>query len=402
MKNKEIIKQDGFGNGIIKEEKVIFVEKGLEGDIVDLKIVNDKKKFSNAIIEKMVKASEQRCEPNCEYYEKCGGCNLLHQKYEHQLKFKDQLVKETFERNGYSDVKINTIQSANQFNYRNKITLHVENNEIGLYQSKSNDLVKINKCVLVDDKINNIIAKLSKIDLEHIFQIVVKTLNEDVIVLLKIDKKVNLNNVVQALKEENVSIFGSYKDKIKQLSGKTTLYNTINEMKYKISPSSFFQVNNNITAKLYNQIKEYASGGNNLLDLYCGVGTIGLYLASSYTNVIGIESVRSSYLDSIENKKLNNVSNIKFINNKCENYINEDVNFDTIVVDPPRNGLEDKTIQFILKNNPKKIIYVSCNLNTLMKNLKELSSVYNLLEVSSFDMFPNTNHVESVCVLSRK
>lgn len=402
MKNMTITKQDGFGNGLIKEEKVIFVENALENDVVDIKITNEKKKYSNAIIEKIVKASNQRQEALCEYNNKCGGCKLLHQKYEYQLKYKENLVKEAFIRNSYNDVNFREIEYGDEYNYRNKITLHVEDGKIGMYELKSNKLVNIKKCLLVNESINEVIEKLNTIKLENVSQVMIRLLDDNVNVLFKLEKKLSLTSIVDVLKGKNINIFGLYKNTVKQVSGNDNLYKTIDEFKFKLSPLSFFQVNDDVTCKLYNRIKESAKSGVNLLDLYCGVGTIGIYLSENYKNVIGIESINSSYLDCIYNKKLNKISNIRFINDKCENYEGKDIKFDTIVVDPPRVGLDDNTINYLLKSNASKIIYTSCDLNNLMNNLKLLNTKYNVVEVSTFDMFPNTTHVETVCVLDRK
>ena len=179
---------------------------------------------------------------------------------------------------------------------------------------------------------------------------------------------------------------------------------TIGDYKYYVSLKSFFQVNTNVTKKLYDKVKELANLDNeNLLDLYCGTGTIGIYLASDANKVLGIEISKDSISDAMKNKKLNNVKNIEFICGDVAKAISK-VNFnpDVIVVDPPRAGLDFKTREFLNNSNAKRIVYVSCDPMTFTRDLNELKDKYNIKEITPFDMFPNTYHVENIAVLYLK
>ena len=190
----------------------------------------------------------------------------------------------------------------------------------------------------------------------------------------------------------------------KVVTKKDYIISIIGNKKYKISKDSFFQVNPSITEKIYNEIRNNIKklNSNNVLDLYCGTGTIGIYIADLVDKVIGIEVVSDAIEDARYNKKINNIDNIIFKLGKVEDKIKEiDINIDAIIVDPPRIGLHKKVIEVINKIKPKNIIYISCNPNTLVRDLKLLENAYNIEHIKPYDMFPNTYHVECVCVLNR-
>ena len=179
----------------------------------------------------------------------------------------------------------------------------------------------------------------------------------------------------------------------------------MNELLFKISPSAFFQVNTFGAIKLYDQVKEYANltGKETILDLYCGTGTIGLYLAEQAEKVYGIEINEEAIKDANENKKLNNIKNAEFYSLNANQFLEKITEkIDVLIVDPPRGGLDKKTIDSSLKLNPQKIIYVSCDVATLARDLNILKEFYNIKEITPVDMFPNTYHCESVCILERR
>ena len=399
MNNKLITNQDSFGNGIIKEDKVIFVEKGLPNDIVDINIVKDKKTYANGVITNVVSASSQRRVVDCPYYNKCGGCNLLHQKYEYQLKYKENKVKETLNRALNIELNYKPINYRNEYNYRNKVTLHVKNNSLGLYKVKSNDIVKVEECLICDKSINEIISKLQGIKLTNIDEVVIRKYDNGLGILFKLIGKYDFTKIVSLFSDCN--IYSLYKEEFNVINEPHDLYMQIGGYKFKASILSFFQVNDSVVYNMYEQIKGYAGSGNRLLDLYCGVGSIGIYLANNYKNVTGVEVVKSSYEDGIDNVELNGLTNVYLINKEAKNFDSED-DFDTIVVDPPRMGLDSETIDFIVRKKPKKVVYTSCDVNTLARDLKILNESYVIKEVAMFDMFPNSFHVETVCVLERR
>ena len=356
---------DHYGRGITKiDNKICFVENAMIDDDVEVNITNEKKNFNECTIKKFNKMNPNRVENICPYYQKCGGCNILHMNYEDQLKFKEEKVKNIVHKYLKDlDIKINDIvRSDDQFHYRNKITLHRKDKKIGLYNKNSNDVVAIDNCLLLDNQLN----------------MNLKNINDYLI--MRTNGKEILNDI-------NDSIIC-----------------TIGDYKYYVSLKSFFQVNTNVTKKLYDKVKELANLDNeNLLDLYCGTGTIGIYLASDANKVLGIEISKDSISDAMKNKKLNNVKNIEFICGDVAKAISK-VNFnpDVIVVDPPRAGLDFKTREFLNNSNAKRIVYVSCDPMTFVRDLNELKEKYNIKEITPFDMFPNTYHVENIAVLYLK
>ena len=326
---------------------------------------------------------------NCPYYDKCGGCDLLHLSYIEQLKYKENKVKEIIKK--FSGLEcINNIVSSKQFNYRNKITLQVKNS-IGYFQKKSNDIINIDNCLLVDNKINEIINKLKKIDVSDVKKIVVRVTNLESMVVFygKINLKIDLD-------VDTIII----NDKV--FKGNGYIREEINDFKFIISPTSFFQVNNIGMINIYNKVLEYVDGGN-VLDLYCGTGTIGIYVSKKANKVLGIELNKEAIKDALINKKLNNINNIDFISGDVGTILSENkFKADIVIVDPPRAGLDNKSIDNIIKIRPRKIIYVSCDPVTLARDLNILKEKYDIIEITPFDMFGNTYHVECVCLLKIK
>ena len=386
----KIEKLDHFGRGIAKVNNMpIFVENSLINEEVEILITKEKKNYMEGVVIDYIKKSPLRVESNCPYYAKCGGCDLLHLSYDEQLKYKENKVKEIIKK--FSGLEcVNNIVSSKQFNYRNKITLQVKNS-IGYFQKKSNDIINIDNCLLVDNKINEIINKLKKIDVSDVKKIVVRVTNLESMVVFygKINLKIDLD-------VDTIII----NDKV--FKGNGYIREEINDFKFIISPTSFFQVNNIGMINIYNKVLEYVDGGN-VLDLYCGTGTIGIYVSKKANKVLGIELNKEAIKDALINKKLNNINNIDFISGDVGTILSEN-NFkaDIVIVDPPRAGLDNKSIDNIIKIKPKKIVYVSCDPVTLARDLDILKEKYDVIEITPFDMFGNTYHVECVCLLTIK
>ncbi len=397
-KSYKIEKLDHFGRGIINiDGKTIFVENAYIGDEVCVEIIKQKKNFSIARVKEYVKYSDLRKKDYCKY--SCGGCDILELLYKEQLKFKEDKVQDILKRYLKEDIKVNKIIYDKDLNYRNKITLHVKNNKIGLYKKESNEIVEISNCSLVDDKINKLIDRLrlfiSK-NPNNISEIIIKTTyyNEAMIIF----NGEIANKLV--LKEFNdiESIF------INDLCLKNRfIKDRIGEYDFYLSKDSFFQVNKFNTVNLYNEVKRLIKERhiNDVLDLYCGVGTIGIYISKYVKNVIGVEVVEDAICSAYENKKLNNINNIEFRCCKVEDCINEFKDIDLIIIDPPRSGLSKSVINSIVTINPRYIIYVSCDIMTMVRDLNLLNDNYQINEFTPVDMFPNTSHCESVCILER-
>lgn len=396
----EISNLDNFGRGIGRiNNKIIFVKNALPNEIIELKIIKDKKNYSEGIVERYIKLSNKRINPKCPYFEQCGGCDLMHISYDDQLVFKQQKIENIMKNLNIKPKKI--VKCDNIYCYRNKITFHV-NEKLGLFAKESNNIIEIDKCLIANENINNIIPELKKLNLSNIKKIICKNINNQLMIIIESSKEPTINS---SLKELCSIIIHKYNNKYKIIHKRNTLIATINNKKYQISPDSFFQVNLNITEKLYNKIKEYCAllKSDQVLDLYCGTGTIGIYISDIVKKIIGIEINKDAINDAIINKNLNNINNIEFIANDVEKVINTiPMKPDTIIVDPPRSGLSKKTIETIIKIKSNNIIYVSCDPMTLARDLNILKSNYTITELIPFDMFPHTHHVECLTVLNLK
>jgi len=371
----KIIDYDHLGRGIAKiNNKTVFVNNALKGEIVDIEIIKDKKNYSEAIVKNIINKSNNRNNPACKYYKVCGGCDIMHLNYEEQLRFKQEKIKNIITKYLNKTIQINTIiPSDKQYNYRNKITLQVKNNKIGLFKQKTNDLIEIKNCLLVDDEINNILPTL-------------KANNNTKQIIIRKGKNIALskiNNVNEFDTNENVSI-------------------TLDNITFLVKNNSFFQINNYVTTKLFRHILEICQPIYNkkILDLYCGSGTISLFLAKHCKHITGIEINKEAIICANENKKTNKIDNATFFCQDTSKYPIKEY-FDIIIVDPPRSGLNNQIIEQIIKIKPETIIYVSCDPLTLIRDLKILNQHYNIKHITPFDMFPNTHHIETVTLLEK-
>lgn len=407
MKYK-IEKLDHEGRGIIRDGKIVFVENALPGELIEYKILKEKKNLVEAEAIDIENESIDRCKPNCKYYKDCGGCNLLHMKYESTLKFKENKVKEIMDKFLGEDVKINKIlYSKNNTNYRNKATFHVDN-KIGYYKNNSNEIIEIDECNIVDKGINEILKSIKEnISLHNIYEIIIRKskYTNDSMVILKINNKTDENQIIKTLKDKVTSIILYQNKKYKTIYGQNKLVEKMNDFVFQMSEDSFFQVNTEMSIILYEKVLDYINPNkdDNVLDLYCGTGTIGIFISRYCKKVTGIEINESAIRNAIENAKLNNIQNIEFICKDSSKAVLELKNeYDKIIVDPPRAGLDKNTIEFLKRSNTKRIVYVSCDPVTLARDLNLLKENYNIEEITPVDMFPHTHHVENVVLLSNK
>lgn len=405
MYKVEISKFDHQGRGIGKiNNKVIFVSNALPEEIVDVDIVIDKKKFYEGEVKEFLKTSSKRVEPICPYFDKCGGCQFLNLKYIDSLDYKQNKVEEIMNKYVDMNFKINSIVSCdNSLYYRNKTTFQV-NDDIGFYKEKTNNLIPIDKCYISDTKINDIYKIIKdNISLTNIKQIIIRATKKpkEIMVIFKINGYIDKNNILSLLKDRVNSIY--INDEL--IYGKSKIIEKLCDKYFYISPNSFFQVNTLQAEKLYNKAIEYANITKNdiVLDLYCGTGTIGIIASSNAKKVIGIELNKDAIKDANENKKLNNIENIEFYAGDVGKILNKNnYNPNIVIVDPPRAGLDNLAINQILNIRPERLVYVSCDLMTLARDLKILSEHYNILELTPVDMFPYTSHVECVSLLQLK
>jgi len=398
IKKMEVLDINHQGYGIIRiDNRVVFVKNVIPGDVVDIEIIKNYKNYSLGEVVNYVEQSSEHNDVKCKYYDLCGGCQISHIKPKSQLGFKRDKIVNIFKKYLKFDIKPEII-SVNKYCYRNKVVFHVEDNEIGFYEEGTNNLIPINKCLLLDDRINELIELFYKLDLTYVEKIMVRTTSKEVMVVFYgyIDKVDVLKDKVDSIILINI--------KEKLLYGKSYIKEEINGLKFIISYDSFFQVNTEAMIKLYDKVVEYAdlTKDDSVLDLYCGTGTIGIYLSKYCKDVLGIEIVDNAIKDANINKELNNIENISFVCGDVGRLINNDYKQDVLIVDPPRSGLDKKTRKVILDNEYKRIVYVSCDPMTLVRDLSELSVKYDIKKVCLVDMFPNTYHVESVVLLELK
>lgn len=362
----KIYDMDHFGRGIARiDNKVCFIPNTLIDEEVDIEIIKDNKRFYEGKVIKIIKESPKRVKPLCKYYGECGGCSLMHMNYESQLEYKVNKVSNILKRYAEIDMPLTIEKCDNEFNYRNKITLHSKNNISGLYKKGTNEIINVDKCVICNEVINNKI------------------------------KNVNYTSetIIRTNEQNDAIITGQKEDFIKEING----------IKYKLNINSFFQVNDNVCVKLLDYVNTNIYENDKVLDLYCGVGTFTLSITNKAKEVLGVEVSDSSYKNSLENLELNSISNVEFKHSKVENITEEITNYyDTLIVDPPRSGIDNKTKEQIIKSDINKIIYISCEPITLARDLKELKEQYEIKSIKLFDMFPQTEHCETVCVLERK
>ena len=385
-------KLDHFGRGLgYVLGKIIFVPNLLPNEEALVKVVLDKKSFMVGEIIKLIKKSDDRIDSKC-YYENCG-CMVKSLNYSKTLEFKKNKVIDILKRySNLDNVVKEIIPSEKIFGYRNKITLKVKGDKIGYFKNGSNELIEINRCEIASDKSNEIILILKKCDLSKVREVTIKDFG-DVMIIIKGDMN------IECLKPLADSIYMN--DRL--VYGKDNIIANLGEFKFYVSKDSFFQVNMDVAFKLYNKVLEYLgkNKSESVLDLYSGTGTISLFLSKYFDEVTGIEINEEAVRCANLNKKLNGVNNVKFICGDVSKKVNN-LNVDNIVVDPPRSGLSVAGINDILKISPKKIVYVSCDPMTLARDLKLFEEQYEVAQVTLFDMFPWTYHVESVCLLLRK
>ena len=449
-KNKEYIVdivdigQGGVGIGKY-EGFTVFVDGGLVQDKIKVKITKSKKNYAVGDIVEIIEKSPFRVERKCsESLRQCGGCQIQELDYQKQLDVKTNEVKQVISRIGkLDDVVIHdTLGMEHPFRYRNKAQFPIQKKDnmpvIGFYKKKSHDLISTDECIIqheVNDKIIKIIKtyiraynvsiydeKTHKGLLRHLVTKVGFTTGEVMIVLVANGKKLPyLKELASVLKEnipgfktlvvnvntqktnvilgrENIVVYGD---------GKINDY--IGELVFEISPLSFFQVNPVQTEVLYNKALEYANLGENdtVFDIYCGIGTISLFLAQKAKKVYGIEIVEDAIKDAKRNAKINNMDNVEFYVGKAEEVVpkmyKEGKRANVVVVDPPRKGCDEKVLDTIVSMEPDRVVYVSCNPSTLARDLAYLNERgYKCHEIQPVDMFPHSVHVENVAWLSKE
>lgn len=434
---------NGFeGEGIAKIDGLtVFVPGSIKGEKCEILIVKVLASHAYGKIVNIIEKSENRKESDCATYKRCGGCSLRHMTYEHTLKLKRQVVQNLVNKGLKEKVEVlETIGMENPYNYRNKAQYPVGLNsdgqpEVGVFAQRTHTIIPIQTC-LIQTEISQKIAKTiidfvkekniqvyneenQKGLLRHIVIKVGKYTNQVMCILVVNDSKFDqeqelvkllcekypgIKTIVKNINNKNTNVILG-KENI-NLYGNGYIEDKLGEYTFKISPMSFYQVNPVQAEILYTTAINQANLDKNdiLFDLYCGIGTIGIF-ASKYVNkVYGIEIVPQAIEDAKENAKINDVKNIEFICGDVEVAFDELINKEKIVpsaiiVDPPRKGLDNKTVENIAKIQPAKLVYISCNPATMVRDLAKLEEIYNIKTIQPVDMFPWTNGVESITIL---
>ena len=431
------------GNGVARVDGfAIFVEGALPGELLEIKILKVLKNYGYGKIVNIIKPSQDRAVEPCGIVKKCGGCQLQHMTYEAQLRYKTQQVKDALERiGGFKGIEVkDTLGMGKPWNYRNKAQFPVGFDgdvKVGFYRSGTHEIVDTDNC-LIQDETNVQIVKIIK---DYIKEYKISIYDEEknqglirhivtrkgfttgevmIIIVANGDKLPNIAELAKAFKEKVTGfkslILNVNKQRTNVILGNSNrviygtdyIFDYIGDFKFKISPHSFFQVNPEQTKVLYGKALEFAglTGGEIVIDAYCGIGTISLFLSQKAKKVYGVEIVAPAIDNAKENAALNNVENVEFLLGESETVIPElykqGIKADVLVVDPPRKGCDEKLLETIVKMQPERVVYVSCNPATLARDLKYLGeNGYEIREVQPVDMFPWTVHVECVCLLVR-
>lgn len=451
IKNKEyvvdIIDNGAEGEGIAKIDNfTIFIPGAIKGEKVKILVVKVLSSHAYGKLLEIIKKSRNRVECDCSTYKRCGGCTLRHIAYQETLNIKRNNVQNLVNKSKNKDIKVlETIGMGIPYQYRNKAQYPLGINkkgqaEIGVYASRSHEIIPMDNCA-IQHKISEQIAKFiyyfikdNNISIydektgKGLFRHIVIKLGvqtdeimcilvingkefprEDELVTMLIRefpkiktivKNVNVKNTNVILGKENINMYGN---------GYIT--DILGDYKFKISPMSFYQVNPIQTELLYNKAIEMSgleeAKMNTAFDLYCGIGTIGIFLSKYVDYVYGIEIVPEAIEDAKENAKINKINNIEFMVGDVEFALSEliekrKLNPDIVFVDPPRKGLDKNTIENLLKIKPKKIVYISCNPATLVRDINLLEDLYETKEIQPIDCFPYTSHVETISILNFK
>ncbi len=396
MKTK-IEKLDDYGRGIcFIDNKITFVKNALIGEEVEIEIKKEYSKYNEAIVTNYITKSKSRIENDCPYYNQCGGCHLRHMNSKEEELFKINKVKNVIKK--FSKLEIEpTYISVNESNYRNKVSLKVKNKEIGYFAEKTHHLIKIDNCKLIEEQFNNIIKKLYEFNIINGSIIMKTNYNQEIVIMIN-----TLDTITIPDNLEEHKVLGIVLNK-KIIKGEGDLIDIVNKTYYQIGYNSFFQINRDVTSKLLENLNNDFAPSKNTLDLYCGVGTIGLSLHKKIENIYGIELVKSAIYNAYKNSKINKIYNTSYHLGKAEELTDKlNIKFDTVIVDPPREGLDKITIQKVLDINPKQLIYMSCDVHTLARDLNILKDQYEIKDIKCYNMFPRTYHVECLVTLCRK
>ena len=422
------------GEGIGYDHGVpVFIPGALMHETVDVKITQEKEKYKTAKLIRVIRKSKDRVEPECRYCDSCRACTLMHLKYERQLNYKKQTLKQALKKYADIDMPVSIIKNDNIYHYRNKFKLPfgMEKGKIvtGMYESERGRFVPIEDCIIQEEVLEKvrkqILDIMNKYKLkaynertrEGYRSLIMRTFNNKIALVFVVGDNTDLEPMLSDLTriEEVSSIYYSVNTNKKYINalendlvhvfGKNCLNARINDLKLVFTPKSFFQLNTRQAEVLYDEaVSLIDENDEEVLEAYCGVGVMSLMAARKAKHVTGVEIVPDAIDNAKKNARYNKIDNVDFVvgdSGSVMEEISKEKQLDCLIVDPPRTGLDEKMINSILNSNAKKLIYVSCNPSTLAKNLNVLKEYYNIESIRAIDVFSNTEHVESIVYLAR-
>jgi 23S rRNA (uracil1939-C5)-methyltransferase len=417
----------GTGEGVATHEgKTVFVNGAFPGDIVDVHIIEKKKKYDVGRCERIITPSEFRVESPCPYAPKCGGCAMMEMDYDFQLRWKQKQVSDALERIGGIKTEVKpTVGMGSPYAYRNKMSFPIQKGKIGIYKKRSHDILEIEHCLLQEEKMNDVLRRFRSLlsrystydEVMHeggLRSLVVRRGEDDLILSFarkdEIDTELILNEFPELSVVENIhtgkgNVLLGQNEHILQGSGKVKF--RLEELSFFISAPSFFQVNTEQLRKVAQWMRKHIKINENacIFDLYGGAGVLGSILSKNTREIYCIEITPSSIKDGMHSARYNDLD-IQFIKGKSEvemqKLIDKGKRPDLVIVDPPRKGLEESLRNSIIQAAPEQIFYMSCKPSTLARDLKDfVKAGYQLYAVQPFDFFPHTTHVETCVLLSK-
>lgn len=432
------------GLGVGKSDgMVVFVQGAIDGEIVKAKVIKTTKTYAVARIEGWLQKSPFRQEPFCAVYKRCGGCSMQHMTYSKQLEFKHRVVTDNLERiGGFKDIQVKpVIGMEDPRYYRNKAQYPVGMGEkgaiAGFYARRTHEIIATENCGIQDTASealrNTVLEKMQEFGfspydektgkglLRHIVTRVAFSTGDIMVILVVTTENIpGLDRMIQHILSKNPMVKSIILnintrrdnvilgDRVITVHGSNTLIDTLGPFQFHISPLSFYQVNPIQTVVLYEKAVEFAglTGTETVYDLYCGIGTISLFLSRQAKQVIGVEVVDEAVRAARRNADLNGIENTEFYTGLAEEVVpilySQGKKADVVVVDPPRKGCDKKLLETMVQMQPKRIVYVSCNPSTLARDLKYLGeNGYSIKAVQPVDMFPWSEHVECVVLITK-
>ena len=422
---KKIEEMNLLGNGITKIDGcVVFCLGAVDGDTVTFEITKEKKNFKIAEIVSVDEPSVHRCENDCKSYPACGGCDLRHITYEHELLVKKAGVEAALRKVGKGEIKVSEILSAAPEHYRNKAVFRFGEGICGFSEGGSDNIISSEDCKIIPEAFYS----MGKFTLNHFGEEIegvsylflrTNSAGSEVSVVLGTKDKyshLDIEAYAEALTEKFPSVAGVLtkagdhpedEGEAILILGKSYIEEDFLSMKLRISPLSFFQVNHAAAEKLCQRVSEYALSGEGSFgaDLYCGTGIMGMSVAALHPDafITGVEINESAVADAKENAQRNGLRNIGFFRGDSADFAKSTYgSIDFITIDPPRAGCSEKMIKELLRIKPQRLVYISCDPQTLARDLKKLTETkYEIKEVSACDLFPRTKHVETAVLLER-